>query len=217
MQAKVHKQYLELAGRPMIFYPLYEMEQAVDEIVLVVGAGEEEFCRKEIVEKYGFRKVKKIIPGGKERYDSVYQGLLVLEDADYVLIQDGARACLDQGIISRALEDAVAYEASVVGMPSKDTIKIADADGFAENTPDRNYLWIIQTPQSFSLPIIREAYEKMMADPVKAIPITDDAMVVETYTDHKVKLTVGSYENIKVTTPEDLFIAEQTLKRRGWS
>lgn len=208
MQSKVHKQYLLLQGKPVLYYTLRAFEESplVTEIILVTGKEEIDYCRKEIVEKYGFHKVHKIIAGGKERYHSVYAGLQAAEDADYVYIHDGARPFVDSGILERACTAVLEYKACVVGMPVKDTIKIADQEGFAAVTPDRRKVWQVQTPQVFSYHLIRNAYDKMM----KTEPdgITDDAMVVEKMTDQKVKFVEGSYKNIKITTPEDLSIAE---------
>lgn len=210
MQSKVHKQYLTVAGKPILYYALKAFEDSpVSEIILVTGAGEEAYCQKEIIEKYNLKKVKAIVPGGKERYHSVYEGLRAAEGADYVLIHDGARPMVDQPTILRSIEAVKKYEACVAGVPVKDTIKIVDADGFAEHTPDRSTLWQIQTPQTFSYPLIRDAYEKIIRD--GNIFVTDDAMAVECVTQKKVKLIEGSYRNIKITTPEDLLAAEAYL------
>lgn len=208
MNSKVQKQYLLIKGKPVLYYTLKAFEESdrISEIVLVTGKDEIEYCRKEIVEKYGFKKVDKITAGGKERYHSVYEGLKVIENADYVLIHDGARPFVDEGIIERACEAVKIHQACVVGMPVKDTIKISDEEGFAKQTPDRRRIWQVQTPQTFSYSLIKEAYEKLLMEEPDGI--TDDAMVVETMTDHKVKLVEGSYQNIKITTPEDLKIAE---------
>ena len=182
-----------------------------------------DYCRTEIVDRYGFSKVKKIIAGGKERYHSVAAGLESLKDCDYVFIHDGARPVVTREILERALESVKVHEACVVGMPVKDTIKIADGNGFVAQTPDRGLVWMIQTPQVFSYPLIRKAYSKLLGEEAeflnRGISITDDAMVVETVTDHCVKLVEGSYENIKITTPEDLLLAESFLRRGegGWS
>ncbi len=208
MNSKVQKQYLLIKEKPVLYYTLKAFEESdlIAEIVLVTGKDETEYCRKEIVEKYDFKKVHKITVGGKERYHSVYQGLRAVEDADYVLIHDGARPFVDAGIIERSCAAVKVHQACVVGMPVKDTIKIADEEGFAKKTPDRRRIWQVQTPQTFSYPLIKEAYEKLLEEEPEGI--TDDAMVVETMTDHKVKLVEGSYQNIKITTPEDLKIAE---------
>ncbi len=211
MNSQVHKQYLIIQDRPVLYYSLKEFEDsAVDEIVLVVGKGEEEFCRREIVDKYGISKVKAIVEGGKERYHSVFEGLKQTSDADYVLIHDGARPFVNQDIIRRCMQEVQKYQACVVGMPVKDTIKIADEGGYAKQTPDRKNVWMIQTPQTFSYALIYEAYEEMLKTEDTAI--TDDAMVLERIKGKKSKLIEGSYRNIKITTPEDLLIANVYLQ-----
>ena len=211
MNSKVHKQYLIIQDRPVLYYSLKAFEDsAVDEIVLVVGKGEEKFCRKEIVDKYGISKVKAIVEGGKERYHSVFEGLKQTSDADYVLIHDGARPFVNQDIIRRCMQEVQKYQACVVGMPVKDTIKIADEGGYAKRTPDRKNVWMIQTPQTFSYALIYEAYEEMLKTEDTAI--TDDAMVLERIKGKKSKLIEGSYRNIKITTPEDLLIANVYLQ-----
>ena len=211
MNSQVHKQYLIIQDRPVLYYSLKEFEDsAVDEIVLVVGKGEEEFCRKEIVDKYGISKVKAIVEGGKERYHSVFEGLKQTSDADYVLIHDGARPFVNQDIIRRCMQEVQKYQACVVGMPVKDTIKIADEGGYAKQTPDRKNVWMIQTPQTFSYALIYGAYEEMLKTEDAAI--TDDAMVLERTKGKKSKLIEGSYRNIKITTPEDLLIANVYLQ-----
>ena len=211
MNSKVHKQYLIIQDRPVLYYSLKAFEDsAVDEIVLVVGKGEEKFCRKEIVDKYGISKVKAIVEGGKERYHSVFEGLKQTSDADYVLIHDGARPFVNQDIIRRCMQEVQKYQACVVGMPVKDAIKIADEEGYAKQTPDRKNVWMIQTPQTFSYALIYEAYEEMLKTEDTAI--TDDAMVLERIKGKKSKLIEGSYRNIKITTPEDLLIANVYLQ-----
>lgn len=211
MNSQVHKQYLIIQDRPVLYYSLKAFEDsAVDEIVLVVGKGEEEFCRREIVDKYGISKVKAIVEGGKERYHSVFEGLKQTSDADYVLIHDGARPFVNQDIIRRCMQEVQKYQACVVGMPVKDTIKIADEEGYAKQTPDRKNVWMIQTPQTFSYALIYEAYEEMLKTEDAAI--TDDAMVLERIKGKKSKLIEGSYRNIKITTPEDLLIANVYLQ-----
>lgn len=215
MQSDVQKQYMMLGGRPLIVYALEAFEKsAVDEIVLVTGAGEETYAKQEIVDTYGITKVTAVVAGGKERCHSVYEGLKALKHCDYVLIHDGARPLVTEAIILRAIEGAKDHQACVIGMPVKDTIKVSDNAGFAESTPDRAHLWQIQTPQAFSYPLVRGAYDAVMSDPGLQKGITDDAMVVESCTSCKVKLIEGSYENLKVTTPEDMILAEALLRRR---
>lgn len=213
MQSHVQKQFLLLNGRPLITYALEAFENSpVDQIILVAGPDEIRYCQEEIAEKYGFSKVTKVIAGGRERYHSVYEGLKAAEGAEYVLIHDGARPLLDQEMISRSLEGAKEYGACVVGMPVKDTIKTSGADGFVESTPDRSALWQVQTPQAFYYPWILEAYKKLFSREEYQQGVTDDGMVFESMTAHKVKLIEGSYFNIKVTTPEDMAVAEALLE-----
>lgn len=219
MKSNVAKQFLLLDGEPVVCHALRTFEQsAVDAVVLVTGAEEISYCREEIIKKYGFSKVVSVVAGGKERYHSVYEGLLALKpffDEDgIVLIHDGARPLVTDEIIDRTICDAAAYGACVAAVPVKDTIKVVASDGFADKTLDRSVLWQIQTPQTFSYQLVLEAYTKLMSDPAFQNGVTDDAMVVETMCGGKVKLTEGSYENIKVTTPEDMIVAECLLAHR---
>ena len=213
MGTKVQKQYLEIDGKPVLFYSLSEFQKSevIDEIILVVGEGQEEYCKAEIVDKYHIEKVTKIVPGGSERFYSVWNGLNEIEEG-YVFIHDGARPFVDQEIIRRSYENVMKYKACVVGMPVKDTIKIADGEGYAADTPDRSKVWMIQTPQVFAIDVVKNAYSVLVAQ--ESPFATDDAMVVESYSDYKVKLVEGSYENIKITTPEDLVIAQAFLVMR---
>lgn len=212
MNSTIQKQYLLIKDKPVLYYSLYAFEQSkVDTIILVTGKDEISYCEKEIVQKYDFRKVSAITAGGKERYHSVYEGLrAVPEDTDYVLIHDGARPFVTEEIVADTIEAVQEYKACVVGMPVKDTIKITDNNQFAVQTPNRSNLWAVQTPQAFSYDIVWKAYSELMKN---EIPVTDDAMVVETFLQYPVKLIEGSYENIKITTPEDLLIAEAFLEK----
>lgn len=220
MGTSVQKQYIELMGKPVIYYTLKAFQDSgiIDRIVLVVGKGQEEFARKEIVDKYHFTKVAAIVAGGAQRYDSVWQGLCAIRDGriegagddGYVFIHDGARMFVDEDILQRGYETVLRYRACVAGMPSKDTVKIVDDNGFAVQTPQRKYVWTVQTPQIFETSLITEAYSKLMRE--QYIDVTDDAMVVEQMLKLPVRLFEASYENIKITTPEDLEIAEGFLK-----
>ena len=159
MKSDIQKQYLLIKDRPVLYYSLKAFEDSfIDEIVLVTGAEEISYCRDEIVKKYAFTKVTKIVAGGKERYHSVYAGLQAIEDCDYVFIHDGARPFVTEQILTRAYETVKKEHACVVGMPVKDTIKLADESGYAADTPRRDLLWIVQTPQVFSFSLIKEAY-----------------------------------------------------------
>lgn len=213
MQSKVHKQYLLIQDKPVLYYSLKVFENSfIDDIILVVGNGEEEYCQKEIIEKYGFTKVRFIVEGGKERYHSVAYGIRAISwKCDYIFIHDGARPFISEEILMRAYEQVRKSKACVVGMPVKDTVKIADTAGFVESTPNRARVWQIQTPQVFEAKLIKDAYERLLKEEVQLLAegviITDDAMVVEYFTKLPVKLVEGSYQNIKITTPEDLEIA----------
>lgn len=218
MNADVQKQYLMLGDRPVLYHSLKVFEDSfVSEVVLVVGEDDIEYCRTEVVEKYGLHKVKKIVAGGKERYHSVMNGIKAIgnEPCSYIFIHDGARPFVTQDILRRAYETVCTYGTAVVAMPSKDTVKIADDEQCAKETPDRRTVWMMQTPQVFSYELIKDAYEKLADADEKltqlGIVITDDAMVVEMFEETKVKFVEGSYGNIKITTPEDLVIANALL------
>lgn len=210
METAVHKQYLLIKNRPVIYYTLRAFEDSeVDDIVLVTGADEVDYCRREIVEAYHLKKVRDVVAGGKERYDSVYEGLKALTDCDYVLIHDGARPLVSKELINANISCVQETEACITAVPAKDTIKVADDEDYVADTPDRSKLWQIQTPQSFSYALVFEAYRKR--EQAMDGSVTDDAMVVEKYTSHPIRLLKGDYRNIKITTPEDLVIAEAFL------
>ena len=216
MHSRAQKQYRMLAGKPLILYALEAFEHSqVDHMVLVVGQGERERVCQEILGSCRFDKLMAVTEGGRERYHSVYAGLQALQGCDYVLIHDGARPLVTEDIISRAIQGALDYQACVAAMPVKDTIKKGDQDGFAAGSLDRSCLWQIQTPQAFSYSLIRTAYDWIMEEEERQTGITDDAMAVESYGGCRVKLVEGSYENLKVTTPEDMVIAEALLQCRG--
>lgn len=212
MQSKVQKQFLEIKGYPVLYYSLkcFQESELIQEIILVTGEESIDYCKKEIVEKYHLKKVSCVIAGGKERYDSVYEGLLACEGCDYVFIHDGARPFISEQILRRGLDGAKENGACAVGVLSKDTIKLADENGYIKETPDRNRVWLIQTPQIFSYPLIRKAHDSIRKKDMSSV--TDDAMVVEQETGVKVRLAEGSYQNIKITTPEDLVIANSFLE-----
>ena len=182
MQSETKKQYMEINGKPVVWYSLNAFENSrVDEVILVVPEGEREYAQAEFVDKYGFKKVAMVITGGAHRYDSVYHGL-EHTTGDYVLIHDAARPMTTNDIIDKVVV----------------------------NTPVRDTLYITQTPQAFDYNLVHESYIKMFS---KGNPeVTDDAMVVEQFGHTKVKFVEGSYDNIKITTPEDLLIAGTLLK-----
>ena len=190
MKSKVKKQFLSIAGKPIVYYALqcFEKTSFITNVILV----------------------EKIVVGGKERYDSVYAGLLACGETDYVYIHDGIRPFITRDILKRALDGARETGACVVGMPSKDTVKIVDKEQFVAKTPKRARVWAVQTPQVFRYSIIRRAHEKARLGRMDGV--TDDSMLVEKYGDCKVKMVEGSYENLKITTMEDLFVAEVILR-----
>lgn len=211
MHMDTPKQYLMIEDRPLIYYALKQFQDsAVTKIVLVVTAGEEEWCRQQIVERYGLSKVCAVVPGGSERYLSVQAGLHALEGVDYVLIHDGARPCIDQELLQRVMDAVPRDGACVVGMPVKDTIKVASEQLWTQETPDRRRLWQVQTPQAFSYDLIRSAYDRVVASGEQAV--TDDTQVLELAYGRQSRLIEGSYRNMKVTTPEDLEIVKLFLK-----
>lgn len=211
MGSATEKQFLEVNKKPLLYYALHGFQESplIGEIILVTGADRIEFCRERIVEKYGFSKVKEIIPGGAERYDSVYEGLKRCQDCDYVFIHDGARPFVTEEILKRAWEEVKLYQACAVGVPAKDTVKITDEEGFGVETPERSRVWQVQTPQVFSYPLIRKAYDLLQQ--TEKSRVTDDSMVAERMLGRRVHMTMGDYRNIKVTTPEDLLLAEAFL------
>ena len=215
MKSDIPKQYLPLIEKPVIYYSLMAFQNSpVDEIILVSGANDIEYCRKEIVERYGLSKVTRIVAGGKERYDSVYEGLCAT-DAEYVLIHDGARPVLTSHLIDRMIQGVENTGACIAAMPVKDTIKLSDEHKQVASTPDRKHLWMVQTPQCFARTLLEESYEilKCKQKAGENVPdITDDAMIVEYATGKKITLVEGAYTNLKITTPEDLAVAEIFLK-----
>lgn len=212
MNSKIQKQFLEVEGKPVIYYSLkcFQESPLIRDIILVTGEESLSYCKEEIVKRFGFSKVKKVTAGGKERYDSVYAGLCACDNTDYVLIHDGARPFVTEEILERTCFAVKETGACVVGMPAKDTIKISDRNKMVESTPAREKVWLVQTPQAFRYSLIKESYESIRCKDMNGI--TDDAMIVEQESGVKVALVHGSYENLKITTPEDLIIAEAFLR-----
>lgn len=211
MGGPVAKQFLEVNGKPLIFYALDTMEKSkvIDQVVLVVPEESIEYVKKGILEKYSLNKVVRVVAGGKERYDSVRNALRFIEKDTYIFIHDGARALVSEEILKRGLEQVEVCGACVAAVPVKDTIKRVDQDGFAVETPERSTLWTVQTPQVFAGEIIKEAYEALP----QTANVTDDAGVVEWYGNAKVKMYLGEYTNLKVTTPEDMILMKSFLKK----
>jgi len=209
MGTAINKQYLNIKGKSILYYTLnvFSKCKLIDDIIIVTSEQEIDFCRVNVIEKYGIEKVSKIVAGGAERQHSVYNGLIAAEGADIVLIHDGARPFVDNTIIENGIKYAVSFGACTCGVNPKDTIKIKDEEGFSVETPDRNKLFAVQTPQCFNYDLILDCHKKLQED---GGAVTDDTMVVERY-GHKVYLYEGSYNNIKITTPEDLVVGEKIL------
>lgn len=211
MGSKINKQFISINNKPILVHTLskFEKNSYIDEIILVAKEDEIDYCRKEIVKRYNFTKVTKIIRGGRERQDSVYNGLLALDERTSIaLSHDGARPFVKMENINAGIKGAYKYGACVVGVPVKDTIKVVGEGKEVLDTPRRNMLWAAQTPQCFRKDIILDAHRKAIRDQYIG---TDDSMLVERL-GINVKMVMGSYENIKITTPEDLIIAESMLK-----
>ena len=196
MNTPVAKQFLDLMGIPVFLHSVRLFEK-------------EELCAEAVV-----------IAGKSERFLSSMEGVKAASDCDLIMIHDAARACVDMEVIERSIASARIHGSGVAAVPLKDTVKVADQNGMVLSTPDRSTLRIIQTPQTFKRDIICAAYDHLNhiieTKGIKAAgSITDDAMVVETFTNQKVYLSEGSYENIKLTTPEDMTAAHGILSARG--
>ncbi len=212
MNSAVAKQYIELKGRQILSYTVetFNKSRYIDEIVLVAGEADIKSVEENIVEKYGFDKVKAVVAGGSERQYSVNNGLnAVSADCDVVLIHDGVRPFVEDKYIKRLIDTALEYGACVLGVPVKDTIKVCDSEGTIVSTPERSTLWAAQTPQCFKYDVIKKAYESAMRDGILG---TDDCMLAER-TGVRVKMAEGDYNNIKITTPEDLYLGERILEK----
>lgn len=210
MGAVQSKQYIDLNGKPILYYTLKQFinNNLIDKIFLVVPEDELEYCKLEVLNKYKL-SVDELIIGGKERQDSVYNALVKAEGTDIILIHDGARPFVSQRIINDAVKYAKIYKATAPGVVPKDTIKVKNEDNFSIHTPVRSNLMAVQTPQAFDYDMIYECHKKIRQ---KGIEVTDDTMVVELF-NNKVYLYDGEYTNIKITTPEDLILAEYLVKK----
>ena len=211
MGTETKKQFLALDGAPVLGHTLRVLEdsECIDSIVLVVSPGEEGYCRSSVVEKLGIKKVAAIVPGGKERQDSVYRGILALSpETGTVVIHDGARPLLSPTGLQEVVVAAAVHGAATLAVPVKDTVKLAGEDGFVTRTLPRERLWLTQTPQAFRYSVILSAHRKAIKENYTG---TDDAGLVELL-GLPVKIVPGSYENIKITTPEDLIVASALLE-----
>jgi 2-C-methyl-D-erythritol 4-phosphate cytidylyltransferase len=204
----VDKVFMPLAGKPLLAWSVDVCQncELVNQIVIVLNESKLDLGRKLAAER-GWSKIVEICPGGIRRQDSVRQGLNKLKDCDWVVIHDGARPFLTSGLIRDGLETARETGAAVVAVPVKDTIKLGNGDLMVKGTLNRRELWAVQTPQVFRFDIITKAHEQVATD------VTDDASMVEQL-GYKVKLYMGSYDNIKITTPEDLALAELIARNR---
>ncbi|WP_416361140.1 2-C-methyl-D-erythritol 4-phosphate cytidylyltransferase [Metaclostridioides mangenotii] len=209
MNIGINKQFIKLGEKEVIAHTIqvFYINKDIDEIVVCIKPEEEEYFLDNIINKYNFKGVK-IAYGGKERQDSIYNGLKKLDEkCDIVLIHDGARPFVDDKIIAESIEEAKIKKAVVVGVPVSDTIKIVK-NGEIESTPDRSLLWAAQTPQVFEYDTIKKAYEDAYESGFYG---TDDSMLVERI-GQKVSMVMGSQKNIKITNPEDLKTANQIIQ-----
>lgn len=214
MGVSINKQYLDLAGRPILTHTLalFESHPQVEHIYPIIPRDEIPHCRQQIIDRYGFSKVRRLVPGGAERQDSVRNGLLALAEDGLdqperiVLIHDGARPLFNPQLLPKLIERIATEGACIIGVPVKDTIKEVD-DDFIYNSPQRQRLWQAQTPQGFCYQLIASAFARADAERFLG---TDDASLLERY-EIPVAILPGDYRNIKVTTPEDLIIATALL------
>lgn len=205
MGREISKQFIPVNNKPLLYYTIKKFLdcKAIDKVILVLPSDEVDYCKREVLDKYSLT-VDSIVVGGDERQDSVYNALKVLKDTDIVLIHDGARPFVSEKIIKNGIKYANKYGAAAPGVVPKDTIKVRDNESFSKETLTRNSLVAIQTPQCFKFDMIMDCHVKVREESKE---VTDDTMVVENY-GNKVYLYDGDYTNIKVTTSEDLLVAE---------
>ncbi len=211
MGGLVPKQYLELAGRPILAHTLEAFDSAPSVDTIVIVSTDEEVIKEDILKCWPIRKFVSFVEGGTERQDSVWKALNAIGNCDIIVIHDGVRPLIQVPVIEESIAVARQFGAAVAGMPSKDTIKVVDDQGFSIKTPDRSRLWAIQTPQTFQFSLLKEGHIKAKKDGYIG---TDDSSLLERM-DLPVKLIKGGYDNIKITTPDDLIIASEILKARG--
>ena len=210
MAHSLKKPYLKLAKKPILTHTIQRFEQntAVDAIFVIVDEADFSECRTAVLEPYPFTKVQELVAGGETRQMSVYNGVRALsEDVEFVIVHDGVRPFVTDEMIFECLTAADECGAAVAAVPVKDTIKVADEDCFITQTPERERLWAVQTPQVFRKSLLKEAHQLAQA---RQITGTDDAVLVEQL-GFPVKLVMGSYANLKITTPVDLQVAEVLL------
>lgn len=210
---QIPKPFVMLNNYPIIYYSLNVLSESevIDYILVIVAKDRVVYCQQEVVEKYKFSKIYNVIEGGEHRQDSIYNGLKkVLPDTDLILIHDGARPFVTHQLIERTIAEAKEIGAAIVGVPPVDTIKSINDEQWVGETLDRDKLVMIQTPQVFRYTLLKDAYEKAYQENFYA---TDDALLVKRI-GGKIKLVDGDYENIKITVPYDLLVAEAILKHR---
>lgn len=210
MGTEISKQFLPMGGKEILAHTVEKFEKAekIRDIILVTGADSKQDVQ-EMAQEYGWKKIRSVVAGGKERQDSVWNGLReVSDDTEIVLIHDGVRPFVTEDILNGSIETTLEMGGCVAGVPAKDTIKVCNRENIAVETPDRSTLWQIQTPQTFRRERIIKAYEQAKADGFVG---TDDASLAE-HSGYPVKVIMGSYRNIKITTKEDLLIGEAFLK-----
>lgn len=214
MKSNIAKQYMMLNDKVILSYSLdeFERDDEISDIVIVASQSDIDMVRDDIVRRYGYKKVSAVVAGGSERYESVYNGLKAIAARtvipDYVMIHDGARPFVSKEVIARLKSAVVDNEACIPAVKSKDTIRISDDDGFVKMTPKRDNVWNVQTPQTFDYTGFMSAFDEYMNNISSYGNVTDDAMVWELVTGKSVKIVDGDYNNIKITTPEDISVAE---------
>lgn len=213
MKSTVKKQYMSILGKPLVYYSLkaFNESEVIDNIIVVTGEEDITYMKSCVIDEYHLDKVTDIVAGGKERYNSVYNGLMLADKSDYVLVHDGARPCIATEQIEYIVQQVKRFDACVAGVLTKDTIKIVDDSDNIVETPNRSMVWLAQTPQAFKTELLVGAYEEMMR--LGDDSVTDDSMVIEKYSNINVKMVECSYDNIKVTTPEDIAIARNFLNQ----
>jgi 2-C-methyl-D-erythritol 4-phosphate cytidylyltransferase len=214
MGGDTRKQYIHIHEKPITAHTLLKFQalSEIHQIILIVPKEDIPFCEKEIVSRYNLDKVGKIIAGGKERQDSVYNGIKALDgDEDIVIVHDGVRPFATEAMILESIKTASESGAAIVAIPAKDTIKSVSEGGVVERTVDRSRLWQVQTPQTFRRELLTEAYKKAISEKFYG---TDDSSLVERM-GAKVMVVPGSEFNIKITTPRDLILAEGIIRHFG--
>ena len=208
MKAAKTKQLIEIGGHPILWHTLsaFEAMAVIDDVVLVVKQDEMAYIKEEILDNGGFKKVGRVVSGGKERSDSVWKGIEAADMSELIMIHDGARPFIKEENVCELIEELGEYDGAVLAVPVKDTIKEVDNhSGEVTDTLNRNKLWAIQTPQLFRTATIRQAFQSR--EQIQ-MPIYDDAMLVEATTGGRIRIVSGDDSNIKITTPFDLIVAE---------